>query len=63
MFDWHAHIRETAAHLLWMASIPGAADHAKFRRDELLANPMYGEELRREIIRQQRSSSPSHATS
>jgi predicted ATPase len=41
MFDWNAHLRETAAHLLWMASIPGAAEHARHRRDALIADPMY----------------------
>jgi hypothetical protein len=53
MFDWNAHVRETAQHLRWMASIPGARAHASLRRDQLLADPLYREPLRRELDRLQ----------
>ena len=54
MFSWPDHLRETAAHLLLMANTPGWQEHAKLRRDELLADPMYGDALRKEIVRQRR---------
>lgn len=61
MFDWNEHLRETAAHLLWMASIPGAREHAQLRRDQLLADPMYAG-LRAELNRLQ-AMKPEKATS
>jgi hypothetical protein len=53
MFDWTSHLQDVARHLLWLASIPGAQEHAKKRRDELLADPMYAG-LRKELNRLQR---------
>jgi hypothetical protein len=52
-FNWNEHIRETAAHLLWMASLPGAREHAVLRRDQLLASDLYFPALRDELNRQQ----------
>jgi hypothetical protein len=53
VLDWTAHLRDVASHLLWMASIPGAQEHAKKRRDGLLADPMYAG-LREELNRLRR---------
>src|SRR6478609_646527 len=36
--DWPLHLRETATHLAWMASIPGARDHALLREQQLIAS-------------------------
>jgi hypothetical protein len=51
-FDMQAVIREQAAHLLCMAGDPAYRDHAKKRRDEMLADPMWAG-LREELDRQQ----------
>jgi hypothetical protein len=58
--DWNAHLRETAAHLAWMASLPGelALEHAKHREQELARSPMYAE-LPRFIREVRQSASPS----
>jgi hypothetical protein len=50
LFDGQAHLRETAAHLVLMANRPGWSDHARMRRDELLADPTYGDALKAEIL-------------
>ena len=42
--DYGAHLRETARHIVWMASLPGelALKHAMLREQELIAShPMY----------------------
>ncbi len=39
--DWLSHLKSTAAHLVLMAHTTGWQEHAKQRRDELLADPMY----------------------
>jgi hypothetical protein len=51
MLDWPSHLREVAQHLILMANTPGWQEHAKLRRDEMLADPMYAG-LREEIMRQ-----------
>jgi hypothetical protein len=51
MLDWTEHLRGVAQHLIWMSNVPGAQEHAKLRRDEMLADPMYAG-LREEIVRQ-----------
>lgn len=48
--DWAKHLRETAEYLVEMANRPGWTEHARYRRDELLANEMYAG-LREEIQR------------
>jgi hypothetical protein len=49
-FDWPTILRQTAEHLVDMSHWPGFQDHAKWRRDEMLADPVwYG--LREEILR------------
>lgn len=60
-FDLQAHIRDQAAHLLRLNSMPGWRAYAKQRRDELLSHPMYGQALRDELSRLQAkpSSTPS----
>lgn len=43
---WEQHLRETARHLVWMASLPGemALEQAKHRERELMASsPLYAE--------------------
>lgn len=49
-FDWQQHLRETARHLVGLASTPGWEAHARARRDELLADPVWSG-LREEIVR------------
>jgi hypothetical protein len=43
---WEQHLRDTAAWLVVMSNTPGWLEHAKHRRDQLLASPMYGERFR-----------------
>ena len=59
---WPTHLQETARHLVWMAQIPGAQDHAKRRRDELLSDPLY-EGLREMIVAAQREAKTRPSTS
>lgn len=47
---WTAHLTETARHLVRMSEAPGFDDHARHRRDELLADQTYTG-LREEIQR------------
>jgi hypothetical protein len=56
--DWNAHLRETARHLAWMASLPGelALEHAKHREQELTRSPMYADLPR--LIREVRREAP-----
>jgi hypothetical protein len=56
---WPTHLRETATYLLEMVDRPGWTEHARHRRDELLADPMYGRELKEEILRAKAAASPS----
>lgn len=60
--DYQAHLRETAAHLVWMASMPMAREHAKLREQQLMASdPMYAvlpELIRLEMARRREKSSP-----
>jgi hypothetical protein len=51
--DFEAHLRETARHLVDMASTPLAVDHAKHREAELLQDPLY--ERLPELIREERA--------
>jgi hypothetical protein len=42
--DWNEHLRNTARHLVWMASMPMAREHAKHREAELIASsPLYAD--------------------
>jgi hypothetical protein len=43
MFSWTEHLREVAAHLHWMAQMPGALEHARLRLRELTREPMYAD--------------------
>lgn len=52
MFDWPTVIRTEAAHLLRMVNTPGFEQHAKQRRDQMLADKVW-DGLSDEIIRQQ----------
>lgn len=38
---WTAHLKETAAHIALMASLPGFVDHARWRMKELMREPLY----------------------
>lgn len=58
MFCWPTHLRETAQWLLTLAQTPGWQEHAKARRDELLAHRLYGQELRAELDALQRKDMP-----
>lgn len=57
-FDWQVHLRETAEYLVEMSTWQGWTDQARYRRDALLEDPMYGEALKAEI-RKARAASPS----
>lgn len=60
-FNWNDHLRETAEWLVAMSEIPAAQEHAKLRRDEKLADPMYAG-LKEEIQRVRALRSPSPAS-
>lgn len=48
-FSWPAELRKQALHLVRMSKDPAFEEHARFRRDELLSDPVWAG-LREEIV-------------
>jgi hypothetical protein len=59
VFDWNDHLREMAAHIHWMASMPGAVDHARLRVKELSRSSLYSAlpDLIRELMKEPKDAS------